>query len=151
MEKLNRDDIKRIIDSPALSIEEIAKVIRDEMDIVIDTSLDREQIIDEVFKSYNTALLDVEANTQKADLLKEKKIAKKNKVPTISRKSVVLDCLQMGCYTQKEIIDEVNTRFGYDIKGTTANMRVGKVVRPLLRAGKIEQLADGVLRYVDKQ
>jgi len=150
IEQITREDIDRMLNSPALSIEDIVKIVKDELDIDVDTSLDREQIGDQVYKAYTTALKEVEENKQRANITLQKKRDRKIKKLTAKppASQLVKDMIEQGIYTKDQIVDEITHNYPekYVNKGKTAGQRVGRVIRELIRGGTVEKLADGVIR-----
>ena len=145
MEALTRVDIANIINSPLLENDEIVGVIKDELRVDIDPDLTREEMVDAVFEAYQIALQEVAIKTKEAKDSK-RATSKPLKVRKTSRKQFVVDLITEGKYTKEAIIELVSEEYNYGVVGKKPTTRVGRVLRELNRAGKLEVLADGILR-----
>tara|TARA_Y100001972_G_scaffold127843_1_gene186105 strand:- start:132 stop:581 length:450 start_codon:yes stop_codon:yes gene_type:complete len=145
MNTLTRDDIKNIIDMPDLSAEEICDVIKKELNIEIKPSLDKSEMVDEVYNAYQLALQEIENKKNEA------KVEKSKRKPTtgfnITVKEFILNLIKENKHTKKDIIDITNTERGYAAKGSTCKTRVSRVVRELIKQGKLKVAADGIYKY----
>ena len=145
MNTLTRDDIKNIIDMPDLSAEEICDVIKKELNIEIKPSLDKSEMVDEVYNAYQLALQEIENKKNEA------KVEKSKRKPTtgfnITVKEFILNLIKENKHTKKDIIDITNTERGYAAKGSTCKTRVSRVVRELIKQGKLKVAADGLYKY----
>jgi len=145
MSTLTRDDIKNIIEMPDLSTEEICQVIKKELNIEIEPTLDKSEMIDEVYNAYQLALQEIENKKNEAKVEKTKR-----KVTTgfnITVKEFILNLIKENKHTKKDIIDITNTERGYAAKGSTCKTRVSRVVRELIKQGKLKVAADGIYKY----
>jgi ribosomal protein L23 len=147
MQALTRDDIAHIINSPLLDNSEIIGVIKDELRVDIDPDLTREEMVEAVFEAYQVALEEVAIKTKEANQEKKRVAAKRDGKPeTVSRKQFIINLIEEGKYTKESIIDLVSEEYNYGVVGKKPTTRVGRVLRELNRAGKLEILADGILR-----
>ena len=146
MQKLTKEEIRNLVDSPKLSTEEIVQVVEEELLIKIDPALDKEEIVDKVFEAYNKAIAEAEKNKPKA---KPKKINTSISTTPYSRKGFIVSKIEEGRYTKPEIIELVSEEFGYSLTGRSPRTRISRVIRELKRANKLEELADGILRIIE--
>jgi|19_taG_2_1085344.scaffolds.fasta_scaffold12424_4 hypothetical protein len=145
MQKLTKEEIRNLVDSPKLSTEEIIQVVEEELLIKIDSNLDKDQIVDKVYEAYTEALQTAEKNKPKT------KKTVKSVIPTkaYSRKGFIVSKVEEGRYTKAEIIELVSEEFGYSMTGRSPRTRISRVIRELKRANKLEELADGILRTIE--
>lgn len=134
MERLTREQIARIFNQEELNPEEVLDLIKDELGIEIDPSLDKETQIDEVFRIYNETL----------DKLDEKKkeqaqvYSKKKKKVKLTRKDYIQELISKGEYTKDEVIALTDDYFDYE-EGKSSRSRVGRVIREMKHEGTIVQ------------
>lgn len=145
MSVLTRDDIKNIIEMPDLSAEEICEVIKKELNIDIKPTLDKSEMIDEVYNAYQLALQEIENKKNEAKVEKTKRTSTTGFNITV--KEFILNLIKENKHTKKDIIDITNTERGYAAKGSTCKTRVSRVVRELIKQGKLKVAADGVYKY----
>jgi lysine/ornithine N-monooxygenase len=145
MSTLTRDDIKNIIDMPDLSTEEICQVIKKELNIEIEPSLDKSEMVDEVYNAYQLALQEIENKKNEAKVEKTKIKVTTGFNTTV--KEFILNLIKENKHTKKDIIDITNTERGYAAKGSTCKTRVSRVVRELIKQGKLKVAADGIYKY----
>ena len=145
MSVLTRDDIKNIIEMPDLSAEEICEVIKKELNIDIKPTLDKSEMIDEVYNAYQLALQEIENKKNEAKVEKTKRTTTTGFNITV--KEFILNLIKENKHTKKDIIDITNTERGYAAKGSTCKTRVSRVVRELIKQGKLKVAADGVYKY----
>lgn len=145
MSTLTRDDIKNIIDMPDLSTKEICEVIKKELNIEIEPTLDKSEMIDEVYNAYQLALQEIENKKNEAKVEKTK--IKSTTGFNITVKEFILNLIKENKHTKKDIIDITNTERGYAAKGSTCKTRVSRVVRELIKQGKLKVAADGIYKY----
>jgi len=146
MDKLTRDDISNIIESPTLSNEEIIQVIKHELNINIDADLTKAEMVEEVFSAYQLALSEIE--TKKAQVIADAGANKKvTKLHKKSMKENIIELIEKGKYSKKELIEVIDDIGGYKMRAKSSRTRVGRVVRELNSEGKIETLADGLIRF----
>ena len=145
MSTLTRDDIKNIIEMPDLSAEEICEVIKKELNIDIKPTLDKREMIDEVYNAYQLALQEIENKKNEAKVEKTKRTTTAGFNITV--KEFILNLIKENKHTKKDIIDITNTERGYAAKGSTCKTRVSRVVRELIKQGKLKVAADGVYKY----
>ena len=130
---------------PDLSAEEICDVIKKELNIEIKPSLDKSEMVDEVYNAYQLALQEIENKKNEA------KVEKSKRKPTtgfnITVKEFILNLIKENKHTKKDIIDITNTERGYAAKGSTCKTRVSRVVRELIKQGKLKVAADGIYKY----
>ena len=145
MSVLTRDDIKNIIEMPDLSAEEICEVIKKELNIDIKPTLDKSEMIDEVYNAYQLALQEIENKKNEAKVEKTKRTTTTGFNITV--KEFILNLIKENKHTKKDIIDITNTERGYAAKGSTCKTRVSRVVRELIKQGKLKVAADGIYKY----
>ena len=145
MSTLTRDDIKNIIDMPDLTTEEICSVIKKELNIEIESTLPKDEMIDEVYNAYQLALQEIENKKNEAKVEKTK--IKSTTGFNITVKEFILNLIKENKHTKKDIIDITNTERGYAAKGSTCKTRVSRVVRELTKQGQLKVAADGVFKY----
>ena len=145
MNTLTREDIKNIIDMPDLTTEEICSVIKKELNIEIKSTLAKDEMVDEVYNAYQLALQEIENKKNEAKVEKTK--IKSTTGFTITVKDFILNLIKENKHTKKDIIDITNTERGYAAKGSTCKTRVSRVVRELIKQGKLKVAADGVFKY----
>lgn len=148
MDKLTREDIQRIVSSPVIDPEEIIRIAQEELDVELDPSSTREEMIDSVFNAYNVALVEVEEQ-KKQMRVKEAVGARKSRKKETgqpSRKEFVIGLISKGEHTKDQILDIVAEEFGYKVRGKSPKTRVSRVIRELTQANKLETMADGVLK-----
>ena len=146
MDRLTRDDISNIIESPSLSNEEIIQVIKHELNINIDADLTKAEMVEEVFSAYQLALTEIES--KKAQVLADGGTnSKPTKVRTKSMKENIIELIDKGKYSKKELIEVIDDIGGYKMRAKSSRTRVGRVIRELDNEGKIETLADGLIRF----
>ena len=143
MQRLTKEEIRNLVDSPKLTTDEIVQVVEEELLIKIDPALDKDQIVDKVFEAYTKALNEAESNKPKAKRSKAKVVTATS---AYSRKGFIISKLEEGKYTKPEIVELVSEEFGYSMTGRSPRTRISRVIRELKRADKLEELADGVLR-----
>jgi len=143
MQKLTKDEIRNLVDSPKLSTEEIIQVVEEELLIKISPNLDKDQIVDKVFEAYNEAIAEAEKHKPK---VKPKKVNTQIVNSSYSRKGFIVAKIEEGRYTKPEIVELVSEEFGYSITGRSPRTRISRVIRELKRADKLDELADGILR-----
>tara|TARA_Y100000296_G_C5109660_1_gene224467 strand:- start:119 stop:565 length:447 start_codon:yes stop_codon:yes gene_type:complete len=146
MDRLTRDDISNIIESPSLSNEEIIQVIKHELNINIDADLTKAEMVEEVYSAYQLALTEIE--TKKAQSKVDSKAS--NKAPKEKKKSMkenIIELIEKGKYSKKELIEVIDDIGGYKMRAKSSRTRVGRVIRELNSEGKIETLADGLIRF----
>ena len=147
MQALTRDDISNIINSPLLDNKEIVGIIKDELRVDIDPDLTRDEMVSAVFEAYQVALEEVAIKTEEAKQeVKIEKAKALGKSVKISRKQFIVNLIGEGKYTKESIIDLVSEEYGYGVTGKKPTTRVGRVLRELNNAEKLEILADGILR-----
>ena len=146
MDKLTRDDISNIIESPTLSNEEIIQVIKHELNINIDADLTKAEMVEEVYSAYQLALTEIES--KKAQVLADTGTnSKPTKVRTKSMKENIIELIDKGKYSKKELIEVIDDIGGYKMRAKSSRTRVGRVLRELDSENKIETLADGLIRF----
>ena len=147
MDRLTREDIQKIIDSPAITTDEIVKIAQEELDLELDPSLEKEGMIDAIFEAYNIALIEVE---ERRDHMKAKKAVgirkSRKKEGQLSRKEFIVNLISEGKYTKDQILNIVAEEFGYKARGKSPKTRVSRVIRELAQANQLETTADGVLK-----
>ena len=151
MNTLTKEDISNIIDSPNLTSQEICEVIKKELNIDIDSGLSRGEMVDSVYDAYQLALQEIE--NRKAEASVEAKVNKKSRSTgtfKTSAKQFIIELIQEGKHTKKDIIDITNTERGYAARGGTCKTRVSRVIRELNRAEQLEITADGIYRYINE-
>lgn len=146
MTALTKEDIKNIIDMPGLDRQEIVDVIKQELDIVIESHLTKEEMVDEVYNAYQLALQEIE-NKRSEAAVEATKINNNSSAFKISVKDFILNLIKENKHTKKDIIDITNTERGYAAKGATCKTRVSRVVRELTKQGKLKIAADGTFKY----
>ena len=146
MDRLTRDDISNIIESPTLSNEEIIQVIKHELNINIDSDLTKAEMVEEVYSAYQLALTEIES--KKAQVSADAKAnSKETKVRTKSMKENIIELIEKGKYSKKELIEVIDDIGGYKMRAKSSRTRVGRVLRELDSENKIETLADGLIRF----
>ena len=145
MSTLTKEDIRNIIDMPDLTAEEICGVIKKELNIEIPPTLDKSEMVDEVYNAYQLALQEIENKKEEAHVEKTKRTTTTGFNITV--KEFILNLIKENKHTKKDIIDITNTERGYAAKGSTCKTRVSRVVRELIKQGKLKVAADGVFKY----
>lgn len=145
MSTLTKEDIRNIIDMPDLTAEEICGVIKKELNIEIPPTLDKSEMVDEVYNAYQLALQEIENKKEEAKVEKTKRTTTTGFNITV--KEFILNLIKENKHTKKDIIDITNTERGYAAKGSTCKTRVSRVVRELIKQGKLKVAADGVFKY----
>ena len=145
MSTLTKEDIRNIIDMPDLTAEEICGVIKRELNIEIPPTLDKSEMVDEVYNAYQLALQEIENKKEEAKVEKTKRTTTTGFNITV--KEFILNLIKENKHTKKDIIDITNTERGYAAKGSTCKTRVSRVVRELIKQGKLKVAADGVFKY----
>jgi len=147
MEKLTKADISNIIDSPQLSNSDIVQVVQEELNITISENLDRDQMVNEIYKVYTGAIKEIEKNKDVIDLPKPK-TQKTQSIDKgkITKKQFIINLIKEGKYHKAEIVETVISEFSYGITGKSPKTRISKVIRELKAKDQLDELADGILR-----
>ncbi len=152
VDRLKREDLEKLLRSPALEIHDILKVAKDEfeVEIEVDESLSREetieQIIDEVFDAYNRATIEVENDKYKLKVQKKTRTRKsKSADGKVSRKEFIINLVSEGKHDKNDIVEIVNEEYGYTKRGRSSKTRVGKTIRELKASKVLSEAADGTL------
>lgn len=146
MSVLTKDDIRNIIEMPGLEREEIVDTIKKELDIVIEPDLTKEEMVDRVYDAYQLALQEIENKKDEAKV-QSAKVKQTSSSFNITVKEFILNLIKENKHTKKDIIDITNTERGYAAKGSTCKTRVSRVVRELIKQGKLKVAADGIYKY----
>jgi len=150
IERLTREDIARLFESPALTPEQIIAVALEELAVEISPDLSREEMIDVAFDAYNLALVDAASHSaqmgaEKATNTRRSKIGGK-----LSRKQFIIDLISAGGHNKESLLKIVGEEYGYAAKGRTAKTRVSKVLRALKQRNLLEESADGTFNLRSK-
>lgn len=143
IERLTREDIARLFESPALTTEQIITVAREELAVEISPDLSREEMVDAAFEAYNHALIDVASHytQQRAERATNTRKVKKDGKP--SRKQFVINLISAGGHTKESLMKVVDEEYGYTARGKSPKTRVSKVLRTLNKQNLLEESADG--------
>jgi hypothetical protein len=145
MNTLEKADIRNIIEMPDLSAQEVCEVIKKELNIEISPTLSKEEMVDEVYNAYQLALQEIENKKEEAKVEQSKRSTNTAFKTTV--KEFILNLIKENKHTKKDIIDITNTERGYAAKGATCKTRVSRVVRELIKQGKLKVAADGIYKY----
>ena len=148
IERLSREDFKKFLESPLMVKAEILKIFEEELDLVIDPDLGKEEMLDEIFSAYNNAIVEVEENRRREHIENKflnKKTKKRRKKRKGTVKDFILDKVKEGKFTKKDILEAVDEAFNYRAQGKNPKVRVSKVVRDLKKTDDLEEAVDGTL------
>jgi len=160
MSTLTIEDFKEITHSKILSTAEISAKIKEELDIDISPDLTPDEMAEEIFRVYSSAIKQIDKERsqvkkdlekQNSDLRKTRKVgSRKSKKEEgasggTSRKDFILGLIGENKYTKDEILELVAAEFNYEEAGRTPNTRVSKVIRGLAEEGKLIKGPDGIL------
>jgi len=152
VDQLKREDLEKLLKSPALELHDIIKVAKEEfdVDIVIDDSLSKakqlDNIVDQVFAAYNTAIIEVQENKFREKVVKKTRTRKtKSADGKISAKQYIINLVAEGTHTKTEILEIMDEEYGYKKRGKSSKTRVSKTIRELKSTGSLDEAADGIL------
>ena len=152
IKRLTREDLADIINSPALKIEDVIKVAKDEYDVDVQIPEGatpkeaKEAAIDQIFDAYNAALIEIESNKYQQKAEKRTNTRKPKKADgQPSRKQAVIGLIGEGTYTKEALVAKMDADYGYAAAGKTSKTRVSKVIRELKKSNSLIEAADGTL------
>lgn len=153
MEHITKEDIGNIINSPVLNNQQIIDLVEKEMDIKLPPKAKKEEWIEIIFNTYNTAIKEVESHKQLANAKKTIAVKKKSDKlnVTVSRKQFIIELIEEGIYNKEEITERVTVEYGYNITGKSPKTRISRTLRELKSKDLLDELSDGVLRIKTKE
>ena len=126
MEHITKEDIGSIINSPVLNNQQIIDLVEKEMDIKLLPEAKKEEWIEIIFNTYNTAIKEVESHKQLANA--KKTIAVKQKSDklnvTVSRKQFIIELIEEGIYNKEELTERLTVEYGYNITCKSPKTRI---------------------------
>ena len=143
IERLTRDDIARLFESPALTKDQIIAVALEELAIKISPDLSKEEMVDAAFNAYNLALVDVASHYAQVKAEKATNTRRSKTDGKLSRKQFIINLIGKGGHNKESLLKVVGEEYGYTAKGRTAKTRVSKVLRALRQQNLLEESADG--------
>lgn len=146
IKKITREELAKIINSPALKMKDVILVAKEEYDVEVPENSTKEEAIDIIFDAYNTALVEIETNKYQQKAEKRTNTRKsKSSDGKPSRKQYIIGLIGSGEHTKESLIETVDAEYGYAAEGRTSKTRVSKVIRELKRSKSLTEAADGTL------
>ncbi len=146
IKKITREELAKIINSPALKITHIIKMANEEYDVVVPEDATKEEAIDIIFEAYNAAIVEIETNKYQQRAEKQTRTRKsKSSDGKPSRKQTIINLIASGEHTKESLIETMDVEYGYAAKGKSSKTRVSKVIRELKGSNSLTEAADGTL------